>query len=262
MVALAARVLPFIIGLMLGWLVVAPPAWFTEMGPARHLLTAMVFLFFLLALGVSLALGGLPRKLRLRRAADQTLPETERELVERLEQMGFLGEDALYRSGSVPSILLLPLIHRQEQAYAFVWGSGRRRARIRVTFVTRFDGVAGELTTTSARSSAVLPAAPGQLLQVLPGEAPEALWKAHRQALRALERQGVSFRVLTGSALTADLKERNAERRSAFLAAPLRHTLAMYWRVLTRRSPHLGTLDEQGMRRRLERLQHRQHLQG
>lgn len=260
MVALAARVLPFMIGLMLGWLLVAPPAWFAGMGPVRHLLTAILFLFFLLAFGVSLALGGLPRRLRLRRADDQTLPETERGLVERLEHLGFVGEDALYRLGSVPSMLLLPLIHRQEQAYAFVWG--RRRARIQVTFVTRFDRVAGELATTSARSTAVLPAAPGQLLQVLPGEAPEVLWKAHRQALRALERGGVAFRVLTGSALTADLKERNAERRSAFLAAPLRHTLAMYWRVLTRRSPHLGTLDEQGMGRRLERLQHRQHLQG
>jgi hypothetical protein len=247
--------LPYAVGLVLGWLLFYPPETLAPLGPWRYLVAAGLVLLLLIAFTAAQLATNLPDPLTLAPAREEDVPPDLRELAARLEALGFVPAGPPYDVGVRPPAVLLPFVHEAERSYSTVFRTRTLPPKTVFDFVSILDSGRGGLTSMAERAGAAIPAAPGSLRQVFPHADLEATWRGHREGLDWMRQHGLPARAVTPATFVPDFRESFARQRRAFLAAPLRTAVVAFWRAATGRTPDLGPLSEQsGAGARLQAL--------
>lgn len=254
MKSLLAKLAPIAIGLALGWLLFHPPAFLKELGAlgylAGALLCAVLFVLFIAAIiGMSLPadVGLAP----LRAQPDAALQA----LGTRLRALGFVDAGPPYEVAVSPPASMLAFVHPAEPIYAAAYRTGTIPAVLNYDFVSILDGFRGGLTTNPDVRGATLPPAPGSFRQVVPGGSVEELLARHRDGLVYLKGRGLHCKAVSAASFVDDFKRSLKLQREAFMASPIRTTLAAVGRAVTKRVPEIGPLAAQpGIEARLREL--------
>jgi hypothetical protein len=237
--------LPYIVGLVLGWLLFYPPEVLAPLGPWRYLVAGVLVLLLLIAFTAAQLATNLPDPLSLTPASEEDVPPGLQELAARLEALGFAPAGPAYDVGVRPPAVLLPLVHETELSYSTVFRTRTLPAKTVFDFVSILDSGRGGLTSMAEPAGAAIPAPPGSLRQVFPHADLEAAWRGHREGIDWLRQRGLPARAVTATTFVPDFRESFARQRRAFLAAPLRTAIVAFWRAATGRTPEIGPLSEQ-----------------
>jgi hypothetical protein len=237
--------LPYAVGLVLGWLLFFPPDFLAPLGPWRYLVVAMLVLFLLIAFTAAQLATNLPDPLSLTPAKEEDVSSDLRELAARLEALGFVAAGPAYDVGVRPPAVLLPFVHEAELSYSTVFRTRTLPAKTVFDFVSVLDSGRGGLTSMAEPAGAAIPAPAGSLRQVFPHADLEATWRGHREGVDWLRRRGLPARAVSATTFVTDFLESFARQRRAFLAAPLRTAIVAFWRAATGRTPELGPLSGQ-----------------
>ncbi len=237
--------LPYAVGLVLGWLLFYPPEILAPLGPWRYLVAGVLVLVLLTAFTAAQIATNLPDPLSLTPAREEDVAPDLRELAARLEALGFVAAGPAYDVGVRPPVVLLPFVHEAERAYSTVFRTRTLPAKTVFDFVSILDSGRGGLTSMAEPSGAAIPAPPGNLRQVFPNADLEAAWRGHRDGADWLRQRGLPARDVTPATFVSDLQASIARQRRAFLAQPLRTAIVAFWRAATGRAPELGPLGEQ-----------------
>jgi hypothetical protein len=241
------KVLPFVLGALLGYLLFMPPDLFQALGPWRPLVFAALALVGLLAFtGIQIALT-LPSELRIEPLTDAD-GETPPDVVHLLAQfhgLGFEPRDAPVKVYLRPAGFVWTLTHPAQRAWATVFATGTIPRRLGYDVISAIDGDRGYLTSVADPGAAVLPLAPGSFKQVLPGAPPAALLDFHRQAQDYLTGRGVRFATPAGGDAPDRIRAAIAQQRKIALANPVKVAAQVLWRVVTKRSPFFGPVARQ-----------------
>lgn len=238
--------LPYAVGLLLGWLLLYPPEALAPLGSWRYLVAALLVLLLLIAFTAAQLAANLPDPITLTPLGEgDEVPPDLLELGARLEALGFVPAGPPYDVGVRPPAVLLPFVHEAERAYSTVFRTRTLPAKTVFDFVSIFDSERGGLTSMAEPAGAALPAAPGGLRQVFPGAGLEEVWRGHREGLGWLRGRGLPARATDAASFVGDFRASFARQRRAFLAAPLRTAVITVWRAATGRTPEMGPLAKQ-----------------
>jgi hypothetical protein len=239
------RLLPIGVGLLLGWLLAAPPAALRAMGPAVYFLTVPLALLLLLCLTGLLVAANLPKDLPLRPEPQVITRDDVRALVASYRSLGFEEAGLPLRMPLSPAVILIPFVHRREAVFGTLLHAQTVASKPTFDFLSILAGGRGALLSAEHPGASALPAAPGVIRQVFAGASVEALFERHREALAFLRRRGVAVEPAVAEELPERLRRAALEQRRAFYRRPLRATLVVLWRSLTRRSPERRPMTEQ-----------------
>jgi len=238
--------LPYAVGLALGWLLFYPPEALVPLGPWRHLVAGLLVLLLLVAFVAAQLAANLPDPLTLAPLKEgEEVPPDLLELAARLDALGFVPAGPPYDVGVRPPAVLLPFVHDAERAYSTVFRTRTLPAKTVFDFVSILDSERGALTSMAEPAGAALPAAPGGLRQVFPGAGLEEVWRGHREGLDWLRGRSLPARAVSAATFVSDFRASFARQRQAFLAAPLRTAVITLWRAATGRTPESGPLANQ-----------------
>jgi hypothetical protein len=154
-----------------------------------------------------------------------------------------------------PPALLVPFIRTSLPAYATLFRTGT------VPAVTAYDIVSilepdATLTTSMLVEGTTIPPAPGSMAQAFPLAGVKSLVARHAEALEFLKAQGIRIKPVTAETFEQDFKQALARQRRHFLRHVIPYTLIAIWRSTTKRSPHLGPIQEQSAARRAIEILH------
>jgi hypothetical protein len=238
------KLLPLLAGAALGWLLLASPAWFAALGPARFLVAAALVGALLVGVVALQIEAALPAD-----AAIDPLPDPEpRELADRVaayEALGFVRAGPTCRIGINPPAVLVPLVHETARTYGSVFRTGTIPARVSNDMFSVLSDGRARLTTSPDPGGGTLPAPAGAFRQVIPGAAPAELLDRHRAALGYLARHGLPARPVSGAAFASDYRGAITMLRAAFHRAPLRFATTALLRVAIKRPAAIGPLEGQ-----------------
>lgn len=241
------RFLPIVLGIGLGWLILNPPAWFRGLGSLVWAVNGALCALLLLVTVPLMALSALPAELRTRPLDPARVPAELMVLREEYLRLGFRDAGPPLRVEVAPAATVLGFVHESEPVYGTLYRTTTIPAKLGHDFVSILEGERGGLTTCADPAGAVLPAAPGEFRQVLPGSKPEALLQAHLEGLRFLRERGLAARAVSAGAFAGDLGAGIRHQRRTFLSAPLRSSLLTFWRAATQRVPFVGRLRDQAV---------------
>lgn len=248
------KLLPIALGLGIAWLLFHPPVFLKELGALGWVLGALGCAL-LLVLAIAFMIGlNLPADIAvtpLGRQPDAALAE----LAARIRALGFADAGPPYEIGMSPPASLVALVHPSDPVYAAAYRTGTVPPVLNFDFVSILDGFRGGLTTNPDVRGATLPPAPGAFRQVFPGGSLEELFRRHLEGVAFLRTRGLSCKRVSAATFVDDFKRSIARQREAFLAAPLRTTLAALVRSVTGRVPEVGPLASQaGVEARLRQV--------
>ena len=239
------KYLPVVFGLLLVWLLFHPPLWLEPLGLLGGLTHLALVGLLLLSVVPFLALANMPEELKIRPLGEADVSAELLRLRKQFHQLGFRDADAPLRIDVALAVIVMGLVHSTEPVYGKVFQTGTLPPKISQDLVSILDGERGGLTTNADPQGAALPASSGGFRQVLPKQPLEALFKAHLEGIRYLQEQGVRMRPVSPDAFRCDLTMATRRQRETFLSSPLRGSLLLVWRAVTRRVPFIGCLREQ-----------------
>ena len=238
-----ARFGPLLVAGILGWLIARPP----QVLAIDSYLSAVILVVavFALVLGGFMVLinANLPADIRLEAALDADVSELQG-LISAYRSLGFVAGPTIKVLIS-PPVILVPLFHENGEAYGTVFRTTGTPSKISWDFNSVFEGDRGGLTSSPHAESASLPAAPGSFRQVLVDVDVPALYARHRSALSFLEQLGLRTRPATPEELVPDFKRSIARQRESFFRAPVRNTVLVVFRAITKQVPERGPLQTQ-----------------
>ena len=240
-----SRILPILVGLVLGYLLMSPPEWLATLGPWRWLAVGAIVLLGLLAFTAWQLSANLPADPPLEPAPEAEVTGELQNLCARFETLGFQRVGTPMTVGISPPALMVAFVHETERSYATAFRTTTLPPKTAFDCVSILDGDRGGLTTGAEPAGAVIPAARGSLRQVFPKASVEQVFEGHRQGLRYLRTRGLAAKAVSASTFRRDFAMSFRRQREAFLAAPLRGTVVTLWRAATGRTPHLGPIASQ-----------------
>lgn len=251
---LVFKLLPFLFGIVLAWLLWHPPAWLEALGVGSYLVMAALVAGLLVAFIIWQVLSNLPEDLRLD-PTSKALDGDMEQIIERLCGLGFERVATPWLARLKPPAVVVGLIHPREPVIAAVFRTGTVPAVMAFDLVSVLGDQSGGLTTGSDRRGGTLPMGSRSFRQLLHGGAPEALMERHRQALAWLLSKGLSFRRVTASEFPEAMRLGMAIQRRAFLEAPVRHALVAIWRSVGGSNPNPCPVEAQrGVEAQIERM--------
>lgn len=246
----ALKFLPIVVGTLLGWLLVHPPSFLSDVAAIRYVLAAALVSVLLLLFTAAQISSNLPEDVAMERLEPSAMSNALGVLRFRLLALGFVPVGPPLNVGVSPPAVMVALVHTDEPVYATAYQTGTLPAKIAFDFVSIFEGDRGGLTSNAEPAGAALPASPGSLRQVFRDAPPERVLEGHRQALAYLGGRGLEARAVSAAAFETDFRAAMRRQRRAFLSAPLRRTALTLWRVASRSTPHLGPVESQPAARR------------
>jgi hypothetical protein len=244
------KIMPFVFGGILGWLLSNPPGWLDSLGIWGEAVNLVFVGLLLLSMVAVVLVTGLPAKLTLEPIEDHDVPPELRALADQFQRLGFRPAGPAHRVHIAPAATLVTLVHASEPIYGNVFRTGTIPPKVERDFVSVLEGDAGALTTNAEPAGAALPAGDGGLRQVFPGESLEGLLEQHREGVRYLRERGIECRAVSADTLPQDLRSSMARQRERVMSSPIRSTVVTLWRAATRRIPFTGALREQRIARR------------
>jgi hypothetical protein len=237
------KLLPYITGAALGFLVFFPPDSFAALGAWRPLVLGALLVFGLLATtGVSLATS-LPREPRIEPLTGEPTPHEVAVLLESYRALGFELLEPPLRIGLRPSATLWMLAHRGYGCWGSVFRTGTLPARVGFEMVSQIEGDRGRLSSVADPDAAILPPGPGHFKQVLRGASPAQLLAYHMKAHAYLAHRGVRFEAPHPGGLAERVRRSMESQRRAVMRNPLKAAALALWRATTKSTPY-GTAIE------------------
>ncbi len=240
-----SRFLPIVVGLLLGYFLVAPPRGLADLGAWRWLAVIAIVLLVLLAFTAYQLSANLPADPPLVPAAEAEVSGELRGLCARFRALGFARVGPPMTVGIRPPALLVAFVHEAERCYGTAFRTSTLPPRTAFDCVSILDGDRGTLTTGAEPGGAVIPAARGSFRQIFPRASLENVFERHREGLQYLRSRGLAARPVGASTFPRDFATSFRRQREAFAAAPLRAAAVTLWRAATGRTPHLGPIDAQ-----------------
>jgi hypothetical protein len=238
------KLLPYLLGALLGWLLVSPPEAFAALGAWRPVVLAAIVGAALLAFtGVSLA-ASLPERPALAPYGGEPTADVAR-LLDAFRGLGFEPCEPPLVADLKPSATLWVLAHREAGCFASVYRTGTLPPRAGFDCISEIEGGRGALSSVADPAAAVLPLAPGSFKQVLAGASPEALFDFHRRAHAFLAGRGVRFERAAPGGVAEGVARSLARQRAVVVGNPLRAAALTLWRATTRTTPYALPVERQ-----------------
>lgn len=239
------KLLPFVSGGLLGWLVFFPPDDFLAIGSWRPLLLGLVLVVGTVVMTALQFPLTLPRDPVVEPAASREPPAEVASLIACFTLMGFDQVDSPLRVELRPTAFLWPFFNHQLGCVASVYCTTTIPAKVGFDLVSVVEGDRGWLTSCANAHGFVLPAAPGSFRQVLPGAAPDVLLHFHMAAHNFLASRGVRFANPPPGTPAERLRRGLVRQREAVMAKPLRAAAVALWRTITKRTPFGAPIAQQ-----------------
>lgn len=236
-----AKVLPFVVGGLIGWFLFHPPERLLPRGPLGTIVLVATAFVLLVAFIVYSISASVPADVRLVPHQGAVDPSMAR-LAERIKALGFVEAGPPCRVEMKPAATLAPFAHASEPAYATVFRTGTVPAVTGFDFVSILDGFRGGLTTSADPRGGTLPAGPGAFRQISEGGGIEAAWRLHLDGVAWLRSRGLTAKKVSAQEFAADFRQSIARQREGFRSAPIRHALIALGRTISKRHPHNGPL--------------------
>jgi hypothetical protein len=242
--ALVFRVLPIIVGIVIGFLIVSPPQFLglpflVRMALILPLAAGAMLAFFMFMIGASL-----PADVKLRPIDQRNVTEGMLDLYNGYREAGFDLAGAPLKVEVNPPAVLVPLTDGQGQMYGTIFRTGTDPPRTACDIVTVFEPE-GALTTGSLPEGAALPMPPGAFVQIFRDADIRTMRDRHLEALQYLASQGVRLKPATAQNFPGDFRRSMNRMRDHFWTNPLWHTLITVYRSSTGNTPHEGAVAKQ-----------------
>ncbi len=232
------KLLPYLTGAALGFLVFSPPAGFLAIGPWRPVVLGAILVVGLLATtGLQLAIN-LPENAVIDVLPLEAPPPDVARLVDSYRSLGFELLDPPMRVHLRPSAMVWVLVHKELGCWGCVFSTNTVPRKVGYDVTSVLEGDRAYLTSAADPAAAVLPAAPGSFKQVLKGASPAALVAFHRQAQRYLAEKGARFGVAAAGGAVERLRRSMARQRRAVMANPLKAAALVLWCASTKTTPY------------------------
>jgi hypothetical protein len=254
-----AKVLPFVVGGFIGWLLFHPPAFLGPDSPWRTAILIAAGFVLLVAFIVYSIAASVPADVTVSPHAGP-LDAGIAILAERMRALGFSEAGPPLRVEIRPAVTLLPFVHPSEPVYASVFRTGTVPAVTAFDFVSILDGFRGGLTTGADPRGGTLPSGPGSFRQIRAGASVEAACRLHLEGVAWLRSRGLGAKKVSAASFITDFKAAIRQQHDGFRGAPVRHALIALWRTTSKRHPHDGPLSAQpGAEAQVRRLQTGRH---
>ncbi|HVN75084.1 MAG TPA: hypothetical protein VMT19_02120 [Thermoanaerobaculaceae bacterium] len=240
----AAKALPIVAGLVIGWMVFHPPEALAPLGAARYLVMVLAGGALLLATVVLTIAAALPRRLTMTPTASPEEPAF-RGLVDRYTALGFMPAGPAYTVGMAPAATLVGLVHPTEPVYGTVFRTGTVPPVVSSDFISLLEGERGGLTTSANPRGGTLPGDAGSFRQCLVGATPDQLFAAHCDGVRWLRTRGLRCRAVSAASFESDFTRAVGRQRAIFMANPVASAVKAIWRTASARTVGRGRLAEQ-----------------
>ena len=239
------KLLPWIVGGAIGWLLGNPPAVFEIFGPWRGLVVgALAGLAVLLFVGAQL-LSSLPAEPRITPRPGARLGAEADALAADLRAAGFESIEPPFDLGLRPPATVWSFLHREGRTVGSVFKTGTVPARVGFDLVSVVEEGRGTLTSGSDPRGGILPLPPGCFKQILPGLTPGELFEHHRRAVELLGERWIRFREPRPESLPEEIAASLRAQRSALRRGLISASWLALWRTVRRSTPYLGPIDEQ-----------------
>jgi hypothetical protein len=239
------KVMPWIAGGLLGWMMWHPPAWLEALGPLAWLVNLGLVGLLLVGVVAIVIIANLPSRLEMTPVGDSDVHAELRELGRGFEQLGFRPAGPARRVKIAPAAIILGYVHESEPVCGTAFRTETLPAKMCCDFVSILHGEKGGLTTNTDPAGAALPGGDGGLRQVFPGESLEGLFRKHLDGIAYLRERGIHCRPVSADTFPQDLAFGMGKQREVFTASPLRGTLVTLWRAATKQVPFVGPLRDQ-----------------
>ena len=250
----AAKVMPIVVGIVIGWMLFHPPVLLAPLGPARYLVMVLAGSALLVASVVMIVAAALPREVSLTPTTAPADPALDA-LVERYKALGFEPAGPTYTVGMAPAATLVGLVHPIEPVYGTVFRTGTVPAVVASDFISLLEGERGGLTTSANRRGGTLPGDAGSFRQCILGATPEQLFAAHCDAVKWLRTRGVRCRSVSAAAFSGDFTRAVGRQREIFMANPVGNAVRAIWRTASTRTEGRGRLaDQPGIEAQIRRF--------
>jgi hypothetical protein len=239
------KLLPYLTGAVLGFLVFFPPAGFLAIGPWRPVVLGVLMIVGLLAAtGLQLAIN-LPENVAIDVLPPEAPPPDIARLLESYRSLGFELLDPPVRIHLRPSCFVWVLTNRELGCWGTVFSTGTVPRRVGYDVISLTEGERASLTSLSDPAAGVLPLAPGHFKQVLKGASPAELVAFHREALRFLIARGVRFEPAKAGGVAERIRRSFVLQRRVVAANPVKAAALVLWRATTRTSPYSAPVASQ-----------------
>ena len=247
------KVLPYLFGLLIGWIMFYPPEWMAPLGPLRYLVSFLLAILLWIATTAFHLMMSIPEDLKLEPVPDLPLDGELGLFAGHLRNLGFIQAGPPRRLTIRPAAMLVPFVHEQEPIYGVVARIGTVPAVVTFEMFSYLEGRRGGLLSINQWGGAVFPLSPGRFVQVIPMAPPAQVLAAHQASLAELSRRGLVWQQVSPARFDEDFLSSYSRQRRLIRAAPLRVTLTVLWRVLRKTTPHIGPLQKQvGTERRIQ----------
>ncbi len=241
---LTAKVMPIVVGALIGWMLFHPPAFLAPLGGLRYLVMALAGAALLVASVVMSVAAALPREASLTPSTDPIDAEM-RALIDGYLALGFRSVGPAYTVGVAPAATLIGLVHPSEPVYGTVFRTGTIPPVVASDFISLLEDDRGGLTTSANPRAGTLPGDDGSFRQCIVGTTLEKLFAAHREGIAWLRAHGVRCRAVSAGAFATDFSRALGRQRAIFMSNPIRNAVRATWRTGTGRTAGRGRLSEQ-----------------
>ena len=251
---LMAKVMPIVMGAVIGWMLFHPPAFLAPLGALRYLVMVLAGAVLLVGSVVMSVAAALPRETSLT-PTTAAIDPAMRALVDGYLALGFRAAGPAYTVGVAPAATMVGLVHPSEPVYGTVFRTGTIPPVVASDFVSLLEGERGGLTTSANLRAGTLPGDDGSFRQCLVGATLEQLFAAHREAVAWLRTRGVRCRSVSAASFAGDFTRALGRQRAVFMSNPIGNAVRAIWRTAGGRKEGLGRLSEQpGIDARIRRL--------
>ena len=184
---LTAKVMPIVMGAVIGWMLYHPPAFLAPLGALRYLVMVLAGAVLLVGTVVMSVAAALPRAVSLT-PTTAAIDPVMRSLVDGYLALGFQLARPVYTVGMAPAATMVGLVHPTEPVFGTVFRTGTIPPVVASDFVSLLEGERGGLTTSANPRGGTLPGDDGSFRQCLVGAKLQELFAAHREAVAWLRR--------------------------------------------------------------------------
>jgi hypothetical protein len=241
---LMAKVMPIVLGALIGWMLYHPPAFLAPLGVLRYVVMALAGAVLLIGTVVMSVAAALPREAALTPSMAAIDPAM-RSLVDGYLALGFQLAGPVYTVGVAPAATMVGLVHPTEPVFGTVFRTGTIPPVVASDFVSLLEGERGGLTTSGNPRGGTLPGEDGSFRQCLLGAKLQELFAAHREAVAWLRAHGAGCRPVSAASFPADFARALGRQRAVFMSNPIGNAVRAIWRTAAKRTVGRGRLSEQ-----------------
>lgn len=243
------RFLPFLLTLafwlLFSLLLTYEPWPFSALGPWRAVVYGALFAVGLLVVIGVLAALTIPSDPVIEPLPAEGAPSEVQRTLEDYTEEGFEVLDPPLQVEMRPPAKLWMLRHCEAGCWGTVFRTSTVPPQVGYDVVSKIEGERGFLTSMADPKAAVLPAAPTDFRQLVPGASPGELLAHHRRAQEFLQRRGIRFEDPVRGGVAELLQRPMEEQRRRILANPLKAAVLALWRLATRGAVYRRPLEQQ-----------------